>query len=245
MKSRPRTSKAELLIGLRPAVDRMAFRAAFTAMADAAAGGQRARFGQAWLLPLLPGEMPIIAHQVLMKDSPPPFDAIIQFAASDAGDVPVMTDALARLASRLEPWLDPGRSAVLVGQEIPITQGIGPIMVSMPLRRLPQLTHQEFMQHWFERHASLGEAVEGVRYRQNHVDAAETSALAARMGLHFEPMDGLTESYLMTVDEAVEMFTRDEVAIGAIEDEKRFIDHSRSQFGFYRAVLQQAPAGAM
>ena len=243
MKSRPRTSKAELLIGLRRAVDRKDFRAAFTGMAEAAAGGQRAGIGQTWSLAILPGEMPIIPHQVLMKDSPAPFDAIIQFASNDAGDMPAMTDALARLGSELAPWLDRTRSAVLVGQEIPITQGIGPIMVAMPLRRLPQLSHEEFMKHWFERHASLGEAVEGVRYWQNHVDCAATTALAARIGLCFEPMDGLTESYFMTTDEAVELLSRDEVAIGAIEDEKRFIDHSRSQFGFYRALLQQAPTG--
>ena len=78
-----------------------------------------------------------------------------------------------------------------------------------------------------------------MRYRQNHVDAAATTALSARVG---QPMDGLTESYLVTIDEAVEMFTRDEVAVGAIDDEKRFIDHSRSQFGFYRTVLQLVPA---
>ncbi len=243
MKTRPRTSKVELLIGSRGDVDRNAFRAAFTGMAEAAAGGLRRGVGQTWSLALLPGEMAILPHQVLMKDSPAPFDAIIQFASNDAADLPAMTDELAKLARELAPWLDPARSAVLVGQEIPITQGIGPVMVAMPLRRLPQLSHEEFMKHWFERHASLGEAVEGVRYWQNHVDATATGALAARLGLHFEPMDGLTESYFMTTDEAVELLSREEIAVGAIDDEKRFIDHPRSQFGLYRAIVQQPPAG--
>ena len=43
------------------------------------------------------------------------------------------------------------------------------------------------MHHWFDRHATLGEGVAGVRYRQNHVDSGATEA--------FVPLDGLTESY--------------------------------------------------
>lgn len=242
MKTRPHTLKAELLIGLRASVDPASFRATFTDTAGASAGSLRRGIGQTWSLVIPPGEMPLLPHQLLMKDSPVPFDALIQLTSNDPADLVAMTDQLVRLASELAPWIERSRSAVFVGQEVPITQGIGPIMVAMPLRRLPSLTHEEFMQHWFGRHAALGEAVEGVRYRQNHVDAAATGALAARLGFVFEPLDGLTESYFLTPAEAVELLSRDEVAVGAIDDEKRFIDHRRSQFGLYRAIVQQAPA---
>jgi hypothetical protein len=125
---------------------------------------------------------------------------------------------------------------VLVGKEIAITRGDGPIYNIMPLRRLSALSHEAFMHHWFDRHAALGEGVEGVRYRQNHVDYPGTEALAGRMGLFFAPMDGLTESYFDSVDAAMAILSQEDVSVGAIEDEKLFIDHDRSQFGLYETV---------
>jgi hypothetical protein len=181
-------------------------------------------------------DMPLIPHQVLMADSPKPFDAAYQLSSHDAGALDAMTRAVADMARMLRDHLDPAGVAVLVGREIAITRGDGPIYNIMPLRRLPSLSHDEFMHHWFDRHATLGEGVEGVRYRQNHVDYAATDALAAEVGLTFEPMDGLTESFFDSVDAAVAILSQKEVEVDAIEDEKRFIHHPRSQFGLYETV---------
>lgn len=232
MTKRIRRKKASLLIALKTDAERQVFAAAFRKEAKGGAAGME----QAWSLLVPAGEMPRIAHQILMQDSPAPFDAVVQFWADSAAAVPALSDEIAAIARRLDAWIDRARSAVLVGEEISITTGHGPVLIVMPLRRLPQLSHAQFMEHWFERHADLGEAVEGVRYRQNHVDSAATDALAQRVGFRFEPMDGLTESYFLSTDEAVGLMSRDDVAVGAIADEKRFIDHSRSQFGFYRTL---------
>lgn len=132
--------------------------------------------------------------------------------------------------------MDRSSAAVLIGKEVAITAGDGPIYNIMPLRRLPSMDHDEFMHHWFERHASLGEGVEGVRYRQNHVDSEATGALAGQLGLSFVPMDGLTESYFDSVESACAILSQEVVAVDAIDDEKRFIDHARSQFGIYKTV---------
>lgn len=181
-------------------------------------------------------DMPVIPHQVVMAGSPRPFDAAYQLSSQDAGALPAMTQAVAEMVQTLGSDIERGSAAVLVGREIAITRGDGPIYNIMPLRRLPAMSHEEFMHHWFDRHATLGEGVEGVRYRQNHVDYPATEALAAQIGFTFEPMDGLTESYFDSVDAAVAILSQKEVEIDAIEDEKRFIDHARSQFGLYETV---------
>ncbi len=181
-------------------------------------------------------DMPTIPHQRLMASSPKPFDYSYQLAAEDTGKIDSMIDAAATLGKVIAPAIDKAHAAVLVGREIAITRGDGPIFNIMPLRRLPELTHENFMEQWFDRHATLGEGVEGVRYRQNHVSYDETEALADKLGLDFPPMDGLTESYFDTVDAAVEILSQDSVVVDAIDDEKRFIDHKRSQFGLYRTV---------
>ncbi len=182
-----------------------------------------------------------LPHLQVMAKSPRAFDVVYQLSSSDRGDLTAMVEAVASVATQLGTLFDTKGWAVFVGQEIAITRGDGPVYNVMPLRRVPALSHAEFMHHWFDRHADLGEGVEGVRYRQNHVDTAATAALAARLGLSFEPMDGLTESYFDSVDAATAILSQDSVAIDAIADERLFIDHSRAQFGLNRIVWAQAP----
>lgn len=184
-------------------------------------------------------DMPVLPHQIVMADSPKPFDMAYQLSAAADASLAAMTDAVAAMGAALQASIDRANAAVLVGKEIAITSGDGPIYNIMPLRRLPALDHAAFMHHWFDRHAALGEGVEGVRYRQNHVDYPPTEALATRMGLAFAPMDGLTESYFDSVDAAVAILSQEDVAVGAIEDERRFIDHARSQFALYETLWRQ------
>jgi hypothetical protein len=183
--------------------------------------------------------MPKLPHEIVMAKSPAPFDVVYQLSSAEKADLPVVIDAIVAMAKALGDGFDRASSAVLVGQEIAITRGDGPIYNIMPLRRLPALSHEEFMHHWFDRHATLGEGVEGVRYRQNHVDYPATERLAAQTGLVFEPMDGLTESYFDSTAAVVELLSREEVAVGAIDDERLFIDHDRSQFGVNRIIWKQ------
>ena len=229
MTQRARSGKAILLIALKKEEPAKAFEETFRKEAEKSRDG-----AEAWSLPIGEDEIPRIAHQVLMADSPPPFDAVVQLR-SDGATTPLV-NRLAEIAEQLDTWIDKSRSVVLIGEEIKITIGDGPVLIVMPLRRLPALSHEQFMSHWFERHADLGEAVEGVRYRQNHVDYAATNTLAERLGFNFEPLDGLTESYFGSAEEAFALMSREEVAVGAIEDEKQFIDHFRSHFGFYRTL---------
>jgi hypothetical protein len=181
-------------------------------------------------------DIPLIPHLRVMANAPKPFDFAWQLSVADMDAREAMADAIVAMADTLGDNLDCAHAAILVGREIAITSGDGPVYNIMPLRRLPALDHDEFMRHWFDRHATLGEGVEGVRYRQNHVDYPPTDALAARLRLDFAPMDGLTESYFDSVEAAVAILSQEDVAVGAIEDEKRFIDHGRSQFGIYETV---------
>ncbi len=182
-----------------------------------------------------------LPHLQVMANSPRAFDVVYQLSSTDMSDRTALVEAVAAMATALGKAYDTTGWAVFVGQEIAITRGDGPIYNVMPLRRVPALSHDEFMHHWFDRHADLGEGVDGVRYRQNHVDDAATRALAARTGLAFEPMDGLTESYFDSVDAAIAILSQDAVAIDAIADERLFIHHPRSQFGLNRIVWQKQP----
>lgn len=189
-----------------------------------------------WALRLDEDAVGPIAHFDLMRNSPAPVDAVLQLASDDEDAAPRMADLIAGAAARLDGLLDRSRSSVLIGDEYRITAGDGPIMIVMPLRRLPHLSHDQFMDHWFRRHAALGESVDGVRYRQNHFDYDATEALGQRLGLTAPPLDGITESFFLDTGEAYRLMSAPAVAVDAITDEKRFIDHSRSHFAFYATV---------
>jgi len=233
--------KAALLIGLNQDAGTDTFEPSFRTLADRYRTRLRQRIGQAWSLRIPPSEMETVPHQILMKDSPAPFDAMIQFTSKHQADLAEMIKLTELLAGELGGYLDKSRSTVFVGKEVAITQGIGPVHLAMALRRLPSLTPDQFMAHWFGRHASIGEAVEGVHYRQNHIDFVKMEGLSARIGLGLELLDGLVDSYFANTDDAVELLSREEVSVGAIEDEKLFIDHSRSHFGFCRDFVQTPP----
>lgn len=234
MAERVRRKKALFLIALKDGASARDFEQAVRQLKSDMAAGTGA--AQRWVLRLGDDALPRIAHQDLMSASPAPFDAVLQLSADDETGAAGFAETIAAAAERLDPWLDRSRSAVLIGNEYRITAGDGPVMIVMPLRRLPALSHDDFMEHWFSRHADLGAAVDGVRYRQNHFDYAATEALSRRLGLTCPPLDGVTESYFIDTDEAYRLMSGPAVAVDAIIDEKRFIDHSRSQFAFYAAL---------
>jgi len=103
------------------------------------------------------------------------------------------------------------------------------------LRRLPELTPEEFRQHWLEVHAPLVRAYQRdlriVRYIQVHTDYGPfLEKLRAFRGSP-EPYDGVAEIWYES-REALETLGRDpagrEASRKLLEDERRFVDSARS-----------------
>ena len=100
------------------------------------------------------------------------------------------------------------------------------------LHRRPELTLQEFQDHWLERHSDFGRANPQVlRYVQYHTLADDPVHRAlAQAGEGHEPAasyDGMAVAWFENSQTLQESMRSDNVA-AALEDEKRFIDHSRS-----------------
>ena len=103
------------------------------------------------------------------------------------------------------------------------------------LRRLPQLSREEFQRYWFERHAPLvrshAAALKIRRYVQTHTgEQALNDALQASRGGP-DAYDGVAELWWDSADAlAAATATPEGQAAGAalLEDERRFIDLERS-----------------
>lgn len=109
------------------------------------------------------------------------------------------------------------------------------IKITFTLRRLPTMTREEFQRYWLETHAPLvrshGPALGLRRYVQSHALPDELSAeLGSPRGAP-EPFDGVAELWFDDLEALAAAASSPEgqrVALALIEDERRFIDHSRS-----------------
>ncbi len=103
------------------------------------------------------------------------------------------------------------------------------------LRRLPELSREQFQQYWFDKHAPLvrknRETLRIRRYVQVHsLDDPVNEALRGGRGGP-EPYDGVAELWWDTVEdlqEAMESPAGQVAALELLEDEKTFIDLSKS-----------------
>jgi hypothetical protein len=172
------------------------------------------------------------AHGAEIVKASPPFDAIVEVSKSDAS-FEDLTKAIDGLAGRLVPWIDPARSIAIAGTEHQITPGSAPLLLAFPLRRLTRLTHREFLDYWLNVHAEYGRKarVPPIKYWQFHGDETASQAAAALAGVAIHDFDGVAMSYFTDIPELQDLLDQPSVASAALEDEKKFIDHSRSIIG--------------
>jgi hypothetical protein len=111
------------------------------------------------------------------------------------------------------------------------------------LKRLPSLTEDEFHKYWLEKHGPLvrkyAPALRIAKYVQSHTIPDSEEAPLHRIfqgsrGL-LEPYDGAAEAWWKSMDDLLEG-GRDPEGVKAarklLEDEKKFIDLSRSSIFF-------------
>src|SRR5215471_17296496 len=99
------------------------------------------------------------------------------------------------------------------------------------VRRLPHLSMPEFQSHWLEHHSQFGPRVKSIRrYVQYHVlqDDPIREAMAQAGVSKVEPFDGVAIAWFDSLDAMRKDLTGDSVIAEALEDEKHFIDHSRT-----------------
>lgn len=113
------------------------------------------------------------------------------------------------------------------------------IKIVFCLRRLPSLSHQQFSDYWYDRHAplvrELAPELRIQRYVQSHalVVPELSAALEARGGL--PPFDGVAELWWASAaDMAAAGSTKVGRAAGRrlLADEREFIDLSASVIGY-------------
>ncbi|RMD83349.1 MAG: EthD family reductase [Candidatus Dadabacteria bacterium] len=107
------------------------------------------------------------------------------------------------------------------------------------VRRLPELSPEEFHRYWREQHGPLARRclplMGAKRYVQSHAIETPLNEVARQARGASEPYDGIAEVYWDSLED-IERALGDERALRAsaelLEDERRFIDLARSALWF-------------
>lgn len=103
------------------------------------------------------------------------------------------------------------------------------------LRRQPHLSRAEFLAYWHGQHRQLAlrsaSAMRLRRYHQNHpTEHPLAEALRSGRGAQAADFDGIAEAGWDSFEEMAALGdTAERVAASLLEDEKRFVDFSRSE----------------
>jgi uncharacterized protein (TIGR02118 family) len=123
------------------------------------------------------------------------------------------------------------------------------IRLNFALHRLANLSRAEFQRYWREKHGplvvSVSRALRMRRYMQSHTveDPLYDGLRAARTGMH-APFDGIASVWFDSREDLVAAMTSDDgrkAAALLLEDERRFIDLSRSPLWVSQEIAQINP----
>lgn len=114
------------------------------------------------------------------------------------------------------------------------------------LRRLPKLSLEEFQAHWLEHHSQFGRRSPLIRrYVQYHTLANDPirEAMVQAGVSSVDPYDGIASAWWDGLDAMHKDMTESPLVAAALEDEKFFIDHSRSVAFLTREQVIVEPEG--
>lgn len=114
------------------------------------------------------------------------------------------------------------------------------------LRRLAHLSQEEFQSHWLEHHSQFGLRSKLIRrYVQYHTLANDPirEAMAQAGVSSIEPYDGAAVAWWDDLESMQKDMTKSPHVAAALEDEKHFIDHSRSVAFLTREQVIVEPEG--
>jgi len=155
-----------------------------------------------------------------------------------ATDLAALLETVSQIAPQLAPLVNHNASYVFGARRHEILAGWGPVRIYYGIRRLPNMTRAAFQDYWGGHHADVGRRlIPPYSYVQSHAIAEICDAASAASGLASTSLDGIVTVHFPDLAAAQKQLSDERVAAEALEDEARFIDHARVQFGLYSCEM--------
>jgi hypothetical protein len=164
-----------------------------------------------------------------------PFEATIDIRGEDDEAI---RGVITRMSQRLGHVVHADLSGVLAGHDnVVIPCDPTSVRYQYVMRRKIGTTHEQYLDHYVNRHAEFGRITPGIEgYTQFHVDADESRIAAAVAGFGVWGADSISELHLESVDTFMNALSTSNPAADAGEDEERFVDRPNSVM-FTSAVI--------
>lgn len=233
----PTRSAAQLLLRMCDDTSQTAGRTLIERAAAAAAGNAHSLGSSVTVFEPIPGATRGTAHAELMGETP--YDVLVEWTFST--DVPPagqeVEELLSSYVASVGDVADHERSGVLIGTEFAFVAGDGAIRLQVFVARLGARNAADFADHWLHRHGALIRPTRtGAPYRQFHADVSASDAAAAAIGFGSCGLAGAAIAGYDTVDAYRAALSNVDRMAPIIEDERLFIDHTRSAVGLYRPL---------
>lgn len=97
--------------------------------------------------------------------------------------------------------MDAHQSQIVIGRDLVIVDGGGPVQLVYAMRRAEGTEHQEFSRFWAEQHTKIATSTPGLAgYRQLHADLALSAKAAAVAGFAASEIDGVALEWFPSLD---------------------------------------------
>ena len=177
-----------------------------------------------------------IAHSEEISESAESFDAVFEVGAEN-GDLSQLSMPLCNIMQHLNEWIEPDQSAVIGGTEHVILPGQEQLLLILAIRRPAEMTEDAYHDYWLNKHAEVARKVPVLRaYRQFHANESASRDIGKLLDIGIVDFNGAAQGYYRDVKDFLDIMAQPEVVADAIEDEKNFIDHSRSVMGLFKII---------
>jgi hypothetical protein len=129
------------------------------------------------------------------------FSAVIEVSCPAPGGLDELAGSVDGIGQRLGALIDRDRSSAVVGTDLVILDGGGPVQLFYCMRRAPDTTHEAFCDFWAKQHTKIATTTPGLSgYRQLHASLPHSRLAAAAAGLPVSEINGVALEWFRAMD---------------------------------------------
>jgi EthD domain len=129
------------------------------------------------------------------------FSAVIEVSCPAPGGLDELARSVDGIATRLGSLIECERSSAVVGTDLVILDGGGPVQLFYCMRRAPETTHEAFCEFWAQQHTKIATTTPGLSgYRQLHANLQHSRVAAESAGLPVSEINGVALEWFRAMD---------------------------------------------
>ena len=129
------------------------------------------------------------------------FSAVIEVSCAAPDGLDELAQCVDGVGARLDGLIDRSRSCAVVGTDLVLLDGGGPVQLFYCMRRSPDATHEAFSKFWAKQHAEIAVTTPSLAgYRQLHASLDYSRVASEAAGLPVTEINGVALEWFKAMD---------------------------------------------